>query len=122
MKTIEADPERVAYCGLYCGACGSYLRGRCAGCRASDSCAWCPVRKCCLDAGYQTCADCKVVSDPRDCPKFNSFIAKVIGFVLRSDRRACILQIREQGLEGHARTMAEYGRPSLRPGGLRRSG
>ena len=38
------------------------------------------------------------------------------GSVLRSDRRACVLQIRERGLEGHAQAMAELGRPSLRPG------
>jgi hypothetical protein len=27
MKEIIADPQLVAHCGLYCGACGAYLRG-----------------------------------------------------------------------------------------------
>jgi len=32
MKTITSNAELVAYCGLYCGACGAYLKGRCPGC------------------------------------------------------------------------------------------
>jgi len=34
MKEIIADEKLVAKCGLYCGACGAYLKGRCPGCAA----------------------------------------------------------------------------------------
>jgi hypothetical protein len=38
-----------------------------------------------------------------------------MGFVLRSDRRACVYQIKKLNLEGHAEAMATLGRPSIRP-------
>lgn len=28
MQDIKVDAELVAYCGLYCGACRSYLKGK----------------------------------------------------------------------------------------------
>ena len=43
MKEIVADPKLVAYCGLYCGACGAYLRGRCPGCIENYKATWCKV-------------------------------------------------------------------------------
>jgi hypothetical protein len=114
MKPIVADKELVASCGLYCGACGAYRRGRCRGCRVGPRFACCPVRKCCNENGYATCADCKQFPNPRDCKKFNNFVSKLFGLLFRSDRRACIMQIRQYGLRGHAELMAAAGRPSLR--------
>lgn len=35
MKQVVADPNLVAYCGLYCGACGAYLKERCPGCHSN---------------------------------------------------------------------------------------
>jgi hypothetical protein len=49
-----------------------------------------------------------------DCNKFNNFISRLVGFVLRSDRGACILQIREKGLLGHAEDMAVNRRQTIR--------
>ena len=106
MKPIVADVQLVAYCGLYCGACGAYRRGRCPGCHQNQRAGWCKVRTCCMENGYSSCAECKTPTDPRDCKKFNNFIAKLFGLIFRSDRRACILQIRETGLQGHAEQMA----------------
>lgn len=106
MKPIVADVALVAHCGLYCGACGAYRRGRCPGCHDNQKATWCKVRTCCLENHYSSCAECRTVADPRDCRKFNNFISKLFGLVFRSDRRACLVQIAEKGLQGHAELMA----------------
>lgn len=116
MQAITVDPSLVAYCGLYCGACPRYLKGRCPGCRENRKASWCKVRSCNVEHGYASCADCTEFTDPHDCRKFHNVLSRLVGIVLRSDRRACVLQIRERGLEGHASAMAELGRPSIRPG------
>ena len=114
MTPITADPNLVAYCGLYCGACGAYRRDRCPGCHAGPKFASCPVRACCIERGFSSCAECETPADPRDCKKFNNFVSRIFGLIFRSDRRACILQVREKGLPGHAETMAAEKRPSMR--------
>ena len=106
MKEIVSDPELVAHCGLYCGACRGYLKGRCPGCHENEKASWCKVRSCCIDNGFATCADCKEFPDPNDCKKFNNFIAKLFGLIFRSDRPACIRQISKLGVQGHADKMA----------------
>ncbi len=116
MRTIVADAELVARCGLYCGACKSYLNGRCDGCKKNDSATWCGVRKCCAESNFLSWADCKTYTNPRDCGKFHNFISRIIGFFLRSDRRACIDQIRKLGLKGHAEDMAAQKRHTIPPG------
>ena len=114
MKEIVADVALVAPCGLYCGACGSYLKDRCLGCRKNEKATWCKVRTCCREAGHSSCADCTTFPDPKDCKKFNNFFSKAIGFVFRSDRRACIMQIRKKGLQGYAEDMALRKRRTIR--------
>jgi len=114
MKEIVADPSLVAYCGLYCGACGSYRKEHCPGCHENAKASWCVVRKCCIENGIESCAQCATHTDPNDCKKFNNFISKVFGFVFRSNRQACILQIRKEGLDGHARIMAESGKQTIK--------
>jgi len=102
MREIVSDPNLVAHCGLYCGACGSYLRGRCPGCHDNEKAKWCKVRSCCMEHKFASCTDCKEYPDPRTCKGFNGFMAKLFGFVLRSDRVACVEQIRRLGVQGHA--------------------
>jgi hypothetical protein len=68
-----------------------------------------------MNMGYSSCAGCTTFADPKDCKKFNNFFSKTIGFILRSDRRACITQIREKGLQGHAEEMALHKRQTIRP-------
>jgi hypothetical protein len=114
MKPIIADVGLVAHCGLYCGACGSYRRGRCAGCHDNQKATWCKVRSCCTENGYASCADCRTVVDPRDCKKFNNVISKLFGLIFRSDRRACIVQIQELGPHAHAEIMAARQTQSIR--------
>ncbi len=113
MKEIAVDRELVAYCGLYCGACRAYLKGRCPGCHENVKAKWCGIRTCGMEHGYATCADCAEFADPADCRKFNNVIGKLFGFVFNSDRHACVLKARELGLEAYAGFMAERGRQSL---------
>lgn len=115
MQAIPVDSELVAYCGLYCGACPRYRKDKCPGCHDNAKATWCKIRSCNIEHGYQSCADCQEFADPHDCAKFHNLFSRAIGFVLRSDRRACIHQIKEKGLDGHAQAMAQLGRVSIRP-------
>lgn len=114
MKQIVADSSLVAHCGLYCGACGAYRKGRCPGCHENVKATWCKVRACCIEHAHTTCAECAAYPDPNDCKLFNNVVARLFGFVFRSDRRACIALIRAKGIEEHARAMAVSGRQSIR--------
>ena len=114
MREIVSDLGLVAYCGLYCGACKAYLKDRCPGCHDNQKAFWCKVRTCCTDKEYKSCADCTQHPDPNDCRLFNNLISKFFGIVFRSDRAACIEQIHELGLQGHADNMAEHRRQSIR--------
>ena len=113
MKEIVADSNLVAHCGLYCGACGAYLRGRCPGCHENEKASWCKIRICCRDNDYATCADCGAYADPKSCSAFHNFLSRIIGFVLRSDRGKCIARIGEIGVGAFAEEMAEKRRQSL---------
>ena len=114
MNQIVADAKLVAYCGLYCGACRAYLTGRCPGCHENQKASWCKVRTCCATNAYASCADCKQHGDPRDCKMFNNIISKLFGLIFRSDRAACIRQIKDLGLQGHAENMARSRRQSIK--------
>jgi hypothetical protein len=115
VQAIPVDSALVAYCGLYCGACSRYRKGKCPGCHYNAKATWCKIRSCNIEHGYQSCADCAEYADPHHCTKFHNLFSKAIGFVLRSDRRACVYQIKEKGLDGHAQAMAELGRVSIKP-------
>jgi hypothetical protein len=114
MKEIRSNPDLVAHCGLYCGACKSYLRERCPGCHENQKATWCKVRLCCMDNGYLSCTDCKEFASPMECKMFNNFMSKIFGFIFRSDRSACIEQIRKIGIQAHADDMTKQGRQSIR--------
>lgn len=107
MSNVPVKSELVACCGLYCGACRSYLKGKCKGCRENSKASWCKVRSCCSERQIKTCADCADYPDPRKCRKFNNIMSKLFGVVFKSDRAACIAQIKQVDLDGHARIMAE---------------
>jgi hypothetical protein len=113
MKEITVDTNLIARCGLYCGACGSYLKGRCPGCHENTKATWCKVRSCCAEHSYATCADCKDFADPNDCRKFNNMMSKIFGVLFNSNRQACVLKLRELGPEGFASFMAQQKRQSL---------
>jgi hypothetical protein len=113
MREIVADQNLIAACGLYCGACRSYLHGRCPGCPTNEKAKWCGVRSCCLQRGYKSCADCADFSNVKDCKKYNNWIARLFGLIFRSNRAACIALIREQGYPVFATDMAAKKRQSL---------
>ena len=106
-KQIIADIDLIAYCGLYCGACKSYLKDRCPGCKENEKAKWCKIRTCCIENKYASCADCKEFENVSDCKKFNSFLSKIFAFIFRSDRKACIQMIKDNDYEFFAKEMAE---------------
>ena len=114
MKQIISNSKLVAYCGLYCGACKRYLQDKCPGCHENNKAAWCKVRSCCMSNQYLSCAECKDFSDPNDCKMFNNFMSKTFAFIFRSNRAACIKQIKEVGIQGHTEMMAEHKLQSLK--------
>jgi hypothetical protein len=67
-----------------------------------------------MDHKFASCADCAEYPDPRACKDFNSFFAKVFGFFMRSDRAACVDQIRRLGVQGHADEMTRARRQTIR--------
>lgn len=106
MREITADKSLIAKCGLYCGACGVYLKEKCGGCAANAKATWCQVRTCCAENKYSSCADCKTVSDSKDCKKMNNFISKIFRFFTHSDRMGSIRLIKEKGGDFYAKEMA----------------
>jgi hypothetical protein len=113
MKDIRIDPNLIARCGLYCGACGKFQKGSCPGCHENSKASWCKPRSCCNESGFASCADCKTVQDPRACPKFDSVIANLFGLVFNSDRAACIAKLRDLGPDAYAAFMASHRLQSL---------
>jgi hypothetical protein len=113
MSEIIAAKNLVARCGLYCGACGKYLRGKCPGCAKNEKATWCAIRKCTAEHSWATCAECTEYSKVNECGKYNNFIAKVFGLIFRSNRAACIERIKAVGLDGFAVEMAAAKRQSL---------
>jgi hypothetical protein len=107
MKEIVVDKKMIAYCGLYCGSCRSYLKGSCPGCADNKKATWCKVRSCNMEHGYSSCADCKEFANAMDCKKYNNFMSKLMGVIFQSDRNACINTIRSNGYENFAVFMAE---------------
>lgn len=112
-KEVLANKDLIAYCGLYCGACGAYLKGKCPGCKDNVKATWCKVRTCCIDNKYLSCADCKDI-DLMSCKKYNNFISKMMGVILNSDRGACIKRIRVTGYENFASEMAKEGKQTIK--------
>lgn len=106
MNTTE-NKAYVASCGLYCGSCRRYTKGKCPGCAENHKATWCTVRLCTQEKGYQTCAECTEFQDVNDCKKFNNFFSKVFAFIFRSDRKASLQRIAEIGVAAYALEMEE---------------
>jgi len=106
--------ELVAACGLYCGACGRYKKGKCPGCRDNEKATWCGIRRCCMEKKYNSCADCTEFTDLKKCKKFNNMPGKIIGFITGSDRFAGIYRIREIGNESFAIEMDSNGLQAIK--------
>jgi len=110
----ESRSRLVSFCGLYCGECKKFINKKCRGCEQNAKATWCKVRKCCIDNGYKTCADCAQLDDIKDCKMLNNFISKVFSLVFKTDRVASLKYIKEIGLEGYAKEMAEKKQVSIK--------
>ena len=106
MKEIVANKDLIAYCGLYCGACGKYLKEKCPGCHSNEKATWCKVRLCAIQNNYSSCADCKMYGNIMECGKFNNFFSKMFKIIFKSDRAACVQLIKDKGYDEFAREMA----------------
>ena len=107
MNDISVNTELVSYCGLYCGSCSKYIKGKCEGCAKNEKATWCKIRKCCIEKGISFCAQCDAYSDLKDCKMFDNFVARMFEFVFKSDRKAGIKMIKETGYEDFAKFMTE---------------
>ena len=116
MRKIIADGELVAKCGLYCGACGAYLKERCPGCAGNEKATWCQVRKCCGERKYGSCAECGDFQRYEDCGKVYNFISRAISLFTRSDRPASLRRIKEIGRAAYAAEMAASGTHAVKRG------
>lgn len=114
MRSVVASVDLVAYCGLYCGGCGAYLKEKCNGCHNNAKASWCKIRSCCMGKAITSCAACDEYADPKECKKFNNIMSKVFALIFGSNRPACIAQIKELGIDGHAKKMAEMKTQTIR--------
>ena len=105
MKDITINPQQIAACGLYCGACKKFLNGKCSGCKENEKASWCKIRGCCQEKGFHTCAECD--KDVKDCKIHNNFVGKIFAFLFNSDRASCIRYIRENGEDAFVEKMAK---------------
>ena len=101
-KQIDRDENMISYCGFYCGGCPTYTSGKCEGCRGdSPKCAVgvkkCPVKQCCVENDFFTCADCTKCESTRVCKKYNPLTIRFGEWVSSTSRRKGIEMIREKG-------------------------
>ncbi|MBR5350344.1 MAG: DUF3795 domain-containing protein [Prevotella sp.] len=124
MDKITIDRRLIAACGLYCGACRKFLHGKCAECQPSEQdnpdlgnplpsgFQRCKIRKCCVEKGFHTCAECD--KDVKACKTHNNFVGKVFAILFNSDRAACIRYIRENGEQAFAEEMTRRGQQTMK--------
>ena len=101
-KQIIEDEQLIAYCGLYCGACPSFMSGKCDGCRGDSAKSAvvykkCKVKPCCVENGFFTCADCTIYASTKECKKYNPLLLKVAAWIESSDRSKAIEMIKAKG-------------------------
>jgi len=109
------NSELVAYCGLYCGTCKSYKKGKCPGCAKNTKATWCKIRSCNIDHHYANCTDC-TLTDRTQCKKLNNTIGKVFGLVFRTDRLKSLQYIQENGTKAYSLKMWKMGQMSFKNG------
>ena len=72
------------------------------------------MRRCGIDKKYLSCADCEQFDNPEDCKLFNNIMARLFALVFRSDREACIRQIKAAGITSYANDMTANRRMTLK--------
>lgn len=112
MKEPIVSADLIAACGLYCGACRKFQKGKCPGCHKNEKATWCRIRKCCLSKGYHTCAECN--ENVKACKIHNNFIGKLFSLLFNSDRAACIYFIKQNGEAAFAEKMSSEKKMTLK--------
>jgi hypothetical protein len=107
MKEIANDRNLIAFCGLYCGTCGKYLKEKCPGCARNEKAKWCKIRSCCIENKLLSCADCKTFKSAADCGKFSNLISRILALIYGSNRPAAIALIKEKGYDAFAAYMTQ---------------
>ena len=114
---IVRDENLVAFCGLYCGACPRYLKGKCEGCRTVDhNPNWCKVKPCNVDNEYNSCADCTRFESVAECKAFNPLLIRLGEYLSKTSRQAGIQMIKEKGQSEFVAFMAENQLVSIKRG------
>jgi hypothetical protein len=101
-KQIDKEENLISFCGLYCVACPTYKSGKCEGCRGdSPKCAIgyknCPVKQCCVENGFFTCADCTQYVSTTECKKYNPIHVRFGEWISGTCRGKGIEMIRKKG-------------------------
>jgi len=115
LQAISNPPtdEHIAACGLFCTNCGKFKSGKCQGCQIAPGFQRCSIRRCCIEKGITTCADCDEFPAPRsyrECRKINNFIAKVFALIFQSNRPAALAILRGEGKMAYLHVKRESGR------------
>lgn len=98
----QTNTNLVSYCGFYCGACPSFIKEKCKGCKGDHpKCAvgykGCKVRACCIENEYSSCANCKKYDTVKECKIYNPFMIRIGQFITQTNRRKGIEMIKEKG-------------------------
>ena len=110
---VQNSVGLIAYCGLYCGACGKYVKELCPGCIDNKKTSLCAVKNCCINKKIASCAECADFIDKSACLKLNGPVSKIIYFFTDSDRLKCLKMLSELGPKPYAGFMSENGFHSL---------
>ncbi len=110
---IVNDPELIAYCGLYCGSCSRYKKGKCQGCKKNNKASWCKVRSCNIDSQLTNCAHCSDISI-NQCKKLNNPVGKIFEIIFGSNRLASLNYIKDNGEDLYTKKMCSLGQMSIK--------
>jgi hypothetical protein len=106
---MELNENLVAYCGLYCGACPIYLKGKCKSCKDPNSDVHyksCKVRPCCTKNEYSTCAECNKYQSIDYCKDYNPLFLRFSQFLTQTSRKKGIEKIKNDGAKAFLEFMA----------------
>ena len=106
------NEQFIAYCGIYCKACQSFTSGKCEGCRSNSEKSTvlykkCPVKPCCIENNYFTCADCTNHISAKKCKKHNPLLLRIASWIESHSRSKSIEMIKAKGRTEFAAYMEE---------------
>ena len=106
------NEQFIAYCGLYCKACPSFISGKCDGCRSNSAKSavlykQCKVKPCCNENKFFTCADCTIHESTKDCKKYNPLLLKIASWIESTDRSKAIEMLQKEGRAAFAAFMED---------------